>query len=370
MPGHVGNRVEELRQRRGLSAAELASRVHVTRQTIYAIEAGTYVPNTRVALYLARELDVKVDELFALTEDAVAVEPFTAELLSAGAATSGQPVRLCQLGSNWIGVPVTAAPYYLPDADGVIHSHPAKGHNTLITAEKPESQNRIIMAGCDPAGTLLTNMVRKLSGVEVIAAAASSKLALRWLSEGKVHIAGSHLEDVRTGEFNLPFLKSEFPRRKFSVITMARWEQGLVTAAGNPKHLREIADLARKNVLMVNREAGSGSRALLDRLLRQAGLNSARIAGYRDVANGHLAAAWTVLSGRADVCIATRAAAQAFSLHFVPLHAERYDLVMLRATADLPAVQALLNVLQRADFRRKLELLAGYDTAQTGTLIT
>jgi putative molybdopterin biosynthesis protein len=372
MRGQVGNRVEELRNGCGLSAAELASRVHVTRQTIYSIEAGTYVPNTRVALHLARELHVKVDELFSLTDEPPADESFCAAVLSVGQPSAGQPVRVCQIGSNWIGVPVTAAPYYLPDADGVVeHAPQAKqGGDARILADQNAAQNRIVMAGCDPAGALLANMVHKISGVEVIAAAASSKLALRWLCEGKVHIAGSHLEDARTGEFNLPFLKSEFPRNKFSVITLARWEQGLVAAAGNPKHLRSVADLGRKNVRMVNREPGSGSRALLDKLLKQTGLRATHTLGYKDVAIGHLAAAWTVLSGSADACIATRAAAQAFGLNFIPLHAERYDLVMLREMAQTPAVQALLNVLHRADFRRKLELLAGYDTSQTGTLIT
>ena len=222
---------------------------------------------------------------------------------------------------------------------------------------------------CDPATGLLARMVERISGVEIVSAAASSKLALTWLSEGKVHIAGSHLEDAKTGEFNLPFLRKEFPGGDFSVFTFARWEEGLVIAPGNPKGVRGIEDLARKKVKFVNREPGSGSRALLERLLEKVGIGHDKIQGFDRVAFGHLAAAYCVVTQEADVCLATRAAAQTFGRDFIPLHSERYDLVMRRKTAELPAVQSFLDVLQRATLRRKLEVLAGYDTSETGAMV-
>jgi len=212
-------------------------------------------------------------------------------------------------------------------------------------------------------------MVERISGVEIVSAAASSKLALTWLSEGKAHIAGSHLEDPKTGEFNLPFIRKQFPGEDFSVVTFVRWEEGLVIASGNPKRVRKVEDLARKNIRFVNRESGSGSRALLERLLEKAGVDAHKVQGYDRIAYGHLAAAYHVLSGESDVCLATRSAAQTFGLDFIPLNSERYDLVMRRRTADLPAVKAFLDVLQRATLRRKLEALAGYDTSETGALI-
>ena len=121
--------------------------------------------------------------------------------------------------------------------------------------------------------------------------------------------------------------------------------------------------------MFVNREPGSGSRALLDERLAKAGIDGKRVQGYGRTANGHLAAAYCVVSGEADACLATRSAAQAFSLAFIPLHGERYDLAMRKATATLPAVTAFLDVLQRAGLRRKLEVLAGYDTSQTGAVV-
>jgi molybdate-binding protein len=259
----------------------------------------------------------------------------------------------------------------MPEADGLIKRarHSDSRAELVVFAKEEAAEKRLVLAGCDPATGLLARMVEKVSGVEIVSAAASSKLALSWLREGKVHIAGSHLEDPKTGEFNLPFLRKEFPDDDFNVVTFARWEEGLVFAPNNPKSIRTIEDLARKNVRFVNRESGSGSRALLDRLLSASGIDRGRVHGYDRIAPGHLAAAYCVLSGEADVCLATRSAAKTFGLGFQAVHSERYDLVMRKRTAELPAVKAFLDVLQRATLRRKVEVLAGYDTSAMGAVI-
>ena len=367
----IKNQLAEIRKSRGIGASDLARRVNVSRQTVYAIEAGTYVPNTEVALRLAQELEVTVDELFTLQENPQKPESLSADVLSGSAHAKGQPVRVCRIKSRWVGVPVSASPYYMPAADGIIGSagRSSRRAELVVFAKDEASEKRLVLAGCDPAASLLAQMVEKISGIEIIPAAASSKLALGWLKEGKVHIAGTHLEDPRTGEFNLPFVRKEFPDKDFSVITFAHWEEGLVVAPENPKRVRKVEDIARKTVRFVNREPGSGSRALLDRLMGNAGIDSERVHGYDRVVHGHLAAAYCVLSREADVCLATRSAAQTFGLDFIPLHSERYDLVLRKQTTGLPAIQTFLDVLQRATLRRKLEVLAGYDTSETGSLI-
>lgn len=372
MKTRVENRLAQVRKSRGVGTSDLARRVHVSRQTIYAIEAGTYVPNTEVALNLARELEVTVDELFSLQSGSQkSPESISAELLSAEPPAKGQPVRICQIGSGWVSVPVSASPYYLPEADGIIKraGRGTSRADLVVFAKEEAAQKRLVLAGCDPATGILARMVEKSSGVEIVSAGASSKLALTWLAEGKVHIAGSHLEDPKTGEFNLPYICKQFPDEDFTVVTFARWEEGLVVAPGNPKRVAKADDLARKNIRFVNREPGSGSRALLDKLLEKTGMEAQKIQGYDRVAYGHLAAAYCVHAQEADVCLATRSAAQSFGLDFVPLHSERYDFVMRKRTADMPAVKAFLDVLQRATLRRKLEVLAGYDTAQTGSVV-
>lgn len=371
MSCRIQNRLAAIRKSRGLGAADLARRVGVSRQTIYAIEAGTYVPNTEVTLRLARELEVSVEEIFSLGAEApAAAPPLATRVLSARGAARGQPARLCRVGERWVSVPVSASPYYLPEADGVISRlGPAKMRADVVPFIPGSAlEKRLIVAGCDPAASLLADLVEKTTGIEVVAAAASSKLALSWLKEGLTHIAGSHLEDPGTGEFNLPYLRQEFPNEDLAVVTFAQWEEGLIVAPANPKRISRIEHLANRGVRFVNREAGSGARALMDRLMKKAGLAPGRVRGYRMEAHGHLAAAYAVVAGTADCSIGTRSAARAFGLGFIPLSSERYDLVMRRQTLQLPAVASFLDVLQRATLRRELEVFAGYDTTQTGTV--
>jgi molybdate-binding protein len=150
------------------------------------------------------------------------------------------------------------------------------------------------------------------------------------------------------------------------VISFAVWEEGIVTARGNPKGIGGIEDLCRKGVRIVNREKGAGSRLLLDSHLERLKLDARKVAGYQNLASGHLPAAWQVRTGAADCCIATRACARLFGLGFIPLVSERYDLAIRRRHLDLPSVQALLDMLNRSSFRRELESMGGYDTRTAG----
>ena len=372
----VESRLSSIRQNRGLTAADLAKRVGVSRQTIYAIESGSYVPNTAVALRLARHLEVSVEDLFALAESSEdPAESVTATMLSPIPTAPGRPVRLSKVKDNWICAPADNTPYYLAEADGIVtqkRQTPDQSQSRVrvqIISGDESIHKRLVIAGCDPAIGLLSRMAERLSAVEVVAVPASSRRALDWLKAGKVHMAGSHIEDTATGEFNVPYLRQLMPDEDFTVVTFAQWEEGFIVARGNPLGMRSAEQLASPKLRLVNREHGSGSRALLDALLRKAGVPSSKVNGYRKVAAGHLAAAYSVSTGEADCCVAPPSAARAFGLDFVPLRGERFDLAVRREFLDLPAVRCLLDVLQRASLRRKLESLAGYDTSQTGRMV-
>ena len=360
----------EIRRKRGISAARLAELAGVSRQTIYAIEAGDYVPNTTLALQMARILEVRVEELFHL-EGTPAALPRAVPvhiLGGAGVARQGQPVQLCRVGNRMMGVPAAPQPLMLPEADGVVvetSRHSDQAGVRMFPSDEPETK-RLLIAGCDPGISFLSQYLAKHGGVEMIVAPSSSHQALEWLKQGSVHVAGSHLRDVSTGDYNLPAIGKLFPGGGVKVVTFAIWEQGLVFASGNPKNIRGVEDLARKDVRMINREKGAGSRELLDQELRRLGVAAQNVRGYDRTAAGHLPAALAVSLGEADCCIATRSAAQAFGLDFLPLATERYDLVIRRPHLKLPAVEQLLDGLNRAAIRRKLELLAGYDTSRTG----
>ena len=370
MPPPIENRLQAIRTSRGISAADLAARVGVSRQSVYAIEAGTYIPNTELSLKLARALEVTVEAIFSLPHEApVQSAAVPADLLSATPVADGTPARICDVGARRVAIPATPFPFFLPEADGLIASSQNAAAEVVVASPADPDLRRLVLAGCDPAIGLVARMAEKHGGIDICPAHASSKLALNWLRDGKVHIAGTHLKDAATGEFNLPYLRREFPGEDLLVVNFARWEEGILTAPGNPKKIRKAAHLAHKKVTIANREPGSGARALLDRLLADDGIPSMKVDGYDRIASGHLSAAWLVSTGEVDACIATRSAAAFFQLDFVPLQSERYDLVLHRATAASAAAQVFLDFLQRASLRRRLELLAGYDTTQTGAAL-
>lgn len=362
----VQTRLPLLRRARGVAVADLARRAGVTRQSIYAIEAGSYVPNTEIALKLARELEVRVEDLFALPDDGPSSPPVVSDYLGPGPARIGQPVRACRVGARWISVPSDARPCLLPEADAVISRGRGRAPLRFLGGEPEPLPRRIVVAGCDPAAGLLARLVERESGVEVVHAVAPSRQALRWLKEGKVHIAGSHLADPDGEDFNRAAIRRVFGHRDMAVVTFATWEAGLVLEKGNPRGIIGMSDLARKDVRLINRQGGSGSRALLDGGLRTLGLRPVDVGGYEREAGGHLAAAQAVMAGEADCCIATRSAARAFDLDFIPLREERYDFVLDREALVQAPVAAFLDALQRAVLREKLRTLAGYDTSGTG----
>jgi molybdate-binding protein/DNA-binding XRE family transcriptional regulator len=370
----IENHLGTLRQKRAISAAQLARTVGVTRQTIYAMEAGSYVPNTAVALRLAQALEVKVEDLFTLPRaEPTGVRSEEVTLLP-GSETlhPGQPVQLCRVNKRLVASPPSPVPWYFPVSDAVVVSSPApvklpkNGRTDVQVFDATDDfRNRVLIAGCDPGISVLAHHLQS-AGVELVLAHRNSSQSLQLLKDGCVHIAGTHLRDESSGESNLPEIGRMFPRNAVAVITFAVWEEGIVTATGNPKGIKGIEDLARRDVLIVNREKGAGSRALLDSALKRLKLDSKNVRGYGRVAPGHLQAAWQVQSGQADCCIATRAASRVFGLGFIPLVSERYDLAIRRQHLDIPSIQTLLDTLNRSNYRRELESLGGYDARAAG----
>jgi putative molybdopterin biosynthesis protein len=365
----IENHLGTLRQKRGISAAQLARTVGVTRQTIYAMEAGSYVPNTAVALRLAQAMEVKVEDLFALPQaEPVGLRSEEVTLLPGSESLQpGQPVQLCRVNKRLIASPPSPFPWYFPVSDAVVSSKLPKNGRADVQVFDPagDFRNRVLIAGCDPGISVLSHHLQA-AGVELVLAHRNSSQSLKLLKEGSVHIAGTHLRDESSGESNLPEIGRMFPRNAVAVVTFAVWEEGIVTAAGNPKGIKGIEDLARRDVAIVNREKGAGSRALLDSALKRVKLDSKNVRGYDHIAPGHLQAAWQVLSSQADCCIATRAAARVFGLGFIPLVSERYDLAIRRQYMEMPSIQALLDTLNRSNYRRELESLGGYDTRAAG----
>ncbi len=186
------------------------------------------------------------------------------------------------------------------------------------------------------------------------------------LRQGLCQLSGTHLRDA-SGEYNTPYVRHFFPDRDMELVTLANRTQGLMLAPGNPKSIRGIADLARKNVRFVNRNAGSGTRLWLDAELAKLRIPTEQIHGYAYEAHTHTETAAMIEGGKADCALGLQAAAAQHGLEFIPLFEERYDLVLLRENEK--PLAPLLDYLPTAAFRRDLRSLAGYNPAHSGDQI-
>ena len=186
------------------------------------------------------------------------------------------------------------------------------------------------------------------------------------LRQGMCQISGAHLLD-ESGEYNTPFVHHLFPDRDMEMVTLAYRTQGLILAAGNPKGVKRVSDVARPSVRFVNRNAGSGTRLWLDAELRRLGIPAQNVNGYEKSVKTHTEAAALVASKEADVSLGLQAAAVQFGLEFIPLFEERYDLILPRENEA--ALFPLLDYVQTAAFRTELTSLTGYNASHSGEKI-
>ncbi len=210
---------------------------------------------------------------------------------------------------------------------------------------------------------------REQKGVRLISTNVGSLSGLMALQRDEAHLAGSHLLDEETGEYNIPYIRRLIPQREIVVLGFVYREQGLIVPPGNPKNIQGLDDLIREDVTFINRQRGAGTRVLLDYELKKRGINPRRIKGYERMEYTHLAVAAAVKSGAADCGLGILAAAQALGLDFVPLFKERYDLIIPKTYFDSPLLAPLLEVIHSDRFRDAVEALGGYDTSPMGKII-
>jgi putative molybdopterin biosynthesis protein len=187
------------------------------------------------------------------------------------------------------------------------------------------------------------------------------------LRQGLCQVAGAHLFEG-TGQYNASHVRHFFPDRDMELVTLAYRTQGLMLAAGNPRNIKSLTELARPDVRLINRNRGSGTRLWFDAELRRTGVTPAAIRGYDRAVKTHTEAASLIEAGRADVALGLQAAALQHGLSFIPLFEERYDLVLPHEQERTLA--PFLDYIQSSDFRRAIDSLTGYDTAHSGELIS
>ena len=368
----VTSSLREFRLARRLSQLELAKRVGISRQAFCSIEAGTSVPGTDVALRLSQALGVRVDSLFQLqeaTRELEATLATTADVLPSGESSR---VVLAEVDGRWVAHPIasTDRDSLARAADGLASGPRRKGNRAVrveALGDFEAARHRLVVMGCAPAlGLLAARLGGEPAGVRLSWIQGPSAAALRALGRGEVHVAGIHLLDEASGEYNVPFVRRQFPDRRMLLVNLASWEQGMVVAPGNPLKIRAAADLLRPKVRFVAREPGAGAHKLLERALRSQSARLSDMKGQARTASGHMEVAEAIALGAADAGIAIRGAALAYGLDFIPLAQERFDLVIPRDLATDPRIERLVDTLGSRTFRRELDSVGGYLTSTSG----
>jgi len=221
-------------------------------------------------------------------------------------------------------------------------------------------ENTIVSIGShdlimDYIGSILARKGQTLSSAHV-----GSMGGIMAIKRGEAHIAPIHLLDEETGEYNRSYINKFLSKENVVLIKGVKREQGFMTAKGNPKNIRSIADLKREDVLFVNRQKGSGTRILTDYLLGKSGMEASQIRGYDRDMTTHMAVAAAVESGTADVGIGVFSAAKAMGLDFIPIGFEEYDFAVPKKYMETELIQNFLRVLKSAELEAVLKELGGY----------
>jgi putative molybdopterin biosynthesis protein len=287
-------------------------------------------------------------------------------------------VKAARVGERLVSVPLPRGASLLNSvvrADGVVRI-PAHvegvdaGEAVLLEPLRPleEIEGSLLAVGShDLLLDLLSDLLgRQLPGVHLSSAHVGSLAGLLALKRGECHLAGTHLIDEATGEYNLSWLRRYFAEGEVALVHLARREQGLIVPKGNPLGLRSLADVAERNAEWINRQRGSGTRQLLDFRLKAEGIPAERIRGYDRELYTHLAVAAAVKTGGADAGLGILAAAKALELEFIPVASEQYDLAIRPDALELFAMRELLRLLQSAEFRAQVAELGGYDVSRAG----
>lgn len=232
-------------------------------------------------------------------------------------------------------------------------------------------KNNIIVTGShDLVLDILRNELKEeFSDFNLVSFNVGSMGGLLALKQKRTHLATAHLLDPESGEYNFPYIKKMLPQRELIIVNLTYREQGIMVKRGNPKNIKGIDDLVKKNIKFINRQKGSGTRVLLDYLLKKKGINPLDIQGYFKEEYTHLMVASVVAEGSVDIGLGILSAAKAFSLDFVPVAKERYDIIIPKEYYSSLKIQKLLAVIKSEKFKKKVLSLGGYDLSQSGKVL-
>ncbi len=291
-------------------------------------------------------------------------------------------VKVGRVGERFIATPAgrgAGALMTLQRADGIVRV-PAMAEGlaqdsevvvTLVRSREEIEDTVVCIGSHDNTLDLLANHLRRrFPRYSLSSAHVGSMGGLMAIRRMEAHVAGTHLLDEESGEYNIPFIERLLKGIPLVVVNLVLRQQGLMVRKGNPKGIRGIEDLVRSDVVFINRQRGSGTRLLTEKCLREAGLDPAGIKGFDREEYTHMGVASSVAAGVADAGMGILSAALALGLDFIPVAEERYDLVIREESAGTPMMEALLSIITSdRGFRDSVLALGGYDVSEMGRVV-
>lgn len=246
-----------------------------------------------------------------------------------------------------------------------------RGENVLVRLYRPvnETEKTIMAIGSHDVLLDLLAYFLSLRNRRLVSSNVGSLAGLQALKNGESHLAGSHILEPESGEYNIQYVKKYMPGSKVSIVTLVWRQQGLYVRKGNPKSITELVHLTNSDILFVNRQRGAGTRILLDYELEKNNISPNQITGYTHEEYTHLSVAAAVKSGRVDCGMGIEAGAAALGLDFIPLFQERYDLIIPQKNIKSDLLKPLMDILNSIEFRQEVETLPGYNTREMGKIV-
>lgn len=248
------------------------------------------------------------------------------------------------------------------------------GETATIELLRPRAEvdaTLVFIGSHDNILDLLANQLhRQRPLIRISSAHVGSMGGIMAIRRGEAHLAGCHLLDMASGEYNVSYIKRFLATTPLQLINLCYREQGLIVAKGNPKQISNFSDMVKNGLLFINRQSGAGTRLLTDKVLADAGISADRLVGYSHEEYTHMGVAAAVACGRVDAGMGIRAAALALGLDFVPITEERYDLIIPSRFATDPKVNKVLEIIRTdRDFHRRIIALGGYDLRDAGAVM-
>ena len=290
-------------------------------------------------------------------------------------------VKLGQVGDRIVATPLprgAGSITSITEADGIIRipTH-IEGINdrervsAQLMRSLPSVRRTIVIVGShDNTLDVLADQIKaNYTRLTLSSSHVGSMGGLMAIKRGVCHLAGSHLLDPQDGSYNVSYIKKFLAQVDVKLINLVLRDQGLIVRRGNPKDIKGVEDLVRSDISFINRQAGSGTRILLDFRLNQIGIDPTHINGYHHEEFTHMAVAVAVLSGTVDTGLGIHAAAAALDLDFIPVVTEQYDLIIAAEHFESVNIQLLLEAVNSREFKNRVAALGGYSTEKTGEII-